>query len=128
MSGFHDFSTLLGSTLETKQGQKPTNEVLAGKDVVGLYFSAHWCPPCRGFTPQLGKFYDQIKDAKNFEIIFVSSDRDASQFKEYYDEQAAWAALPFKDRATKTRSRRSLKSEASPRWSSWTARRAKPSR
>merc|ERR1712167_328562 len=37
----------------------------------------------------------------NFEIIFVSSDRDASQFKEYYDEQAAWAALPFKDRATK---------------------------
>merc|ERR1712159_200253 len=42
-----------------------------------------------------------IKDSKNFEIIFVSSDRDASQFKEYYDEQAAWAALPFKDRATK---------------------------
>merc|ERR1712167_162995 len=101
MSGFHDFSTLLGNTLETKQGQKPTNEVLADKDVVALYFSAHWCPPCRGFTPQLGKFYDQIKDAKNFEIIFVSSDRDASQFKEYYDEQADWAALPFKDRATK---------------------------
>merc|ERR1711977_380198 len=82
-------------------GQKPTNEVLAGKEVIGLYFSAHWCPPCRGFTPALGKFYDQIKDAKNFEIVFVSSDRDASQFKEYYDEQAAWAALPFKDRATK---------------------------
>ena len=101
MSGFHDFSTLLGNNLETKQGQKPTNEVLAGKEVIGLYFSAHWCPPCRGFTPQLGKFYDSIKDAKNFEIIFVSSDRDASQFKEYYDEQAAWAALPFKDRATK---------------------------
>ena len=101
MSGFHDFSTLLGSTLETKQGPKPTNEVLAGKEVIGLYFSAHWCPPCRGFTPQLGKFYDQIKDSKNFEIIFVSSDRDASQFKEYYDEQADWAALPFKDRATK---------------------------
>ena len=79
MSGFHDFSTLLGSTLETKQGQKPTNEVLAGKEVIGLYFSAHWCPPCRGFTPALGKFYDSIKDAKNFEIIFVSSDRDASR-------------------------------------------------
>ena len=33
MSGFHDFSTLLGSTLETKQGQKPTNEVF-GRPVV----------------------------------------------------------------------------------------------
>ena len=101
MSGFHDFSQLLGATLTTKAGDKPTNEVLAGKEVIGLYFSAHWCPPCRGFTPQLGKFYDSIKDSKNFEIIFVSSDRDASQFKEYYDEQADWAALPFKDRATK---------------------------
>ena len=101
MSGFHDFSQLLGATLTTKAGDKPTNEVLAGKEVIGLYFSAHWCPPCRGFTPQLGKFYDSIKDSKNFEVVFVSSDRDASQFKEYYDEQAAWAALPFKDRATK---------------------------
>jgi nucleoredoxin len=33
-----------------------------------LYFSAHWCPPCRGFTPALAKFFkaansDNLEDA-----------------------------------------------------------------
>ena len=101
MSGFHDFSTLLGSTLETKQGQKPTNEVLAGKDVVALYFSAHWCPPCKGFTPELAKKYAAIKEAgKKFEIVFVSSDRDEGAFKEYFAEMP-WLALPYADRDAK---------------------------
>ncbi len=33
-------------------------EALAGKKIVAFYFSAHWCPPCRGFTPVLKKFYE----------------------------------------------------------------------
>merc|ERR1712216_238408 len=39
------FTTLFGPTLQTKDGMKPTEEVLAGKACVGVYFSAHWCPP-----------------------------------------------------------------------------------
>jgi thiol-disulfide isomerase/thioredoxin len=52
-NGF-DFATLVGPELLTRQGPTPTAVALGGKAVVGLYFSAHWCPPCRGFTPELG--------------------------------------------------------------------------
>ena len=27
--------------------KKPSSEALAGKDIILIYFSAHWCPPCR---------------------------------------------------------------------------------
>ena len=90
---------LLGPTLLTKDGEKPTAEVLGGK-TVGLYFSAHWCPPCRGFTPKLADMYLSAFKAKGMEIVFVSSDRDPESFSEYYGEQP-WAALPFSNRAAK---------------------------
>ena len=35
------------------------SKALNGKKTVALYFSAHWCPPCRGFTPQLAGWYKQ---------------------------------------------------------------------
>ena len=34
------------------------DSALKGKDVILFYFSAHWCPPCRGFTPILKDFYE----------------------------------------------------------------------
>jgi thiol-disulfide isomerase/thioredoxin len=34
-------------------------DALAGK-VVGIYFSAHWCQPCRDFTPRLAAFYQVL--------------------------------------------------------------------
>jgi nucleoredoxin len=33
-------------------------DALSSKKLVAFYFSAHWCPPCRGFTPVLKKFYE----------------------------------------------------------------------
>ncbi|CAF5156466.1 unnamed protein product [Rotaria sp. Silwood1] len=51
--------------------------------IIGLYFSAHWCPPCRNFTPILSKFYKKYVETKNFEIIFISSDRDENSFNDY---------------------------------------------
>lgn len=72
------------------------------KDLVGkttlIYFSAHWCPPCRSFTPKLAEVYAELKAKQcDLEVIFVSSDMDQSSFDEYYSSMP-WLALPFGDR------------------------------
>lgn len=73
---------------------------LDGKTIL-LYFSAHWCPPCRGFTPQLVETYNRLKEeGKEVEVIFLSSDRDEEAFNEYLGEMP-WIALPFEDRQRK---------------------------
>jgi len=70
--------------------------------VVGLYFSAHWCPPCRGFTPDLADFYNQTKQkvGDKLEIVFISSDRTEGDWKGYFSEMP-WLALPFTARDVK---------------------------
>ena len=76
-------------------GEEIAVSKLKGK-MVGIYFSASWCPPCRAFTPQLVKFYNQAAQKNNLEIVFVSSDKDASSMAKYMkDDKMPWQALPF---------------------------------
>mmetsp|Transcript_22632 Transcript_22632/g.49548 ORF Transcript_22632/g.49548 Transcript_22632/m.49548 type:complete len:469 (+) Transcript_22632:243-1649(+) len=97
---------LLGSELQGKDGMIPTSSITGPGKVLGIYFSAHWCPPCRGFTPVLAGIYKKFKESHkrkdDFEILFVSSDRDETAFDEYYAEMP-WLALPFKDRERKAK-------------------------
>jgi len=74
----------LGAVID--QEHKPVDvATLKSKKYFGLYFSAHWCPPCRNFTPKLAKFVKEFKETRDdFEFIFCSSDRDEASFKEYF--------------------------------------------
>lgn len=78
---------------------------LVGKDIL-LYFSAHWCPPCRAFLPKLVQAYKEINEKHNnsLEVIFISSDRDQSSFDEFFSAMP-WLALPFGDGRKKSLSR-----------------------
>lgn len=63
--------------------------------LIGVYFSAHWCPPSRLFTPKLISLYNLINSSKsNLEIISVSFDRDFSCWESYFEEMP-WLAIPF---------------------------------
>ncbi|CEM17404.1 unnamed protein product [Vitrella brassicaformis CCMP3155] len=77
------------------RGTTPVPTASLDADVIGIYFSAHWCPPCQIFTPQLAQVYMVAKTMeKSFEIVFVSSDRDASSFQHYFATMP-WLAIPF---------------------------------
>ena len=95
---------LLGESLEKNGSDSNLKTADFAKPglVIGLYFSAHWCPPCRGFTPMLAEFYKKFTAANpdKLEIVFVSSDRSDEDFKSYYAEMP-WLALPFADRELK---------------------------
>ena len=82
-----------GPLLDSK-GKEVSKEALAGK-TIGIYFSAHWCPPCRSFTPKLVKFRDENK--KDFEVVFVSSDRNPKAQLDYMEETGMkWYTLPHR--------------------------------
>ncbi|KAK3416838.1 hypothetical protein EUGRSUZ_H02593 [Eucalyptus grandis] len=84
-----------------KEGTKIPVSDLIGKTVL-LYFSAHWCRPCRAFLPVLMEAYEKIKAAGNaLEVIFISSDRNQTAFDDYF-AQMPWLALPFGDERKKS--------------------------
>ena len=62
-----------------------------------LYFSAHWCPPCRMFTPKLVEWYNNFKPKHpDFELVFVSSDRDQAAMEDYIKgDNMPWPAVAF---------------------------------
>jgi nucleoredoxin len=73
---------------------------LSEAKLIAVYFSASWCPPCRAFTPELVQFYNQQKQAgAPFEVILVSSDKDAAAMERYMkDHGMAWPAVAFEKR------------------------------
>lgn len=94
----------IGEAVQGHSGPVQLNDVCGTDRVLGLYFSAHWCGPCRGFTPQLVALYKHLKEntKHQFEVILVSSDTDETAYNDYFRDMP-WLALPFSETKRKVR-------------------------
>ena len=89
-----DWKTRFPQGLVDADGKTVDLATLKGK-TVAVYCSAHWCPPCRAFTPQLVKYATAMKD--KLAVVFVSCDENKDKMFGYMKEaKMPWAAVPFK--------------------------------
>merc|ERR1712080_427756 len=90
-----NMDSLAGASLVNAAGEAiSANSLLANKDLILLYFSGHWCPPCRQFTPVLKEFHAKAAIDGKFEVVFVSSDRSMEDMFNYMKEShGPWVAV-----------------------------------
>ena len=68
--------------------------------LVGIYFSAHWCGPCRNFMPKLVTFLTMLEEeGLRLPVVFGSSDKDEVAFQSYFASMTGdqWHAFPLGD-------------------------------
>ena len=81
--------------------QAPTSTVVHGRTVVGIYFSADWCPPCVQFTPLLTALHAArrahctltSRTIPSFEVVLVSRCKDVIASERYFAGMP-WTAMP----------------------------------
>jgi len=88
--------------IQVKNGKaEPVAKAAAQAKYVAIYYSAHWCPPCRAFTPKLVAWYKEFQPQhKDFQLIFASSDRNEKAMLEYMTTMGMpWPAVKFSEKA-----------------------------
>ena len=75
-----EMAEMLPAKIMDAEGSMFSRDVLSGK-IVGFYFSANWCPPCRSFSPKLVEFRN--KNQKDFEIVYISFDESPTAQMNY---------------------------------------------
>jgi len=99
-SGPSVFTDVLEGKLVAVDGKRISKFEPEGEpEMYAFYFSAHWCPPCRAFTPKLVEFYNDHEEfaGRKFELIFVSSDRDEDAFDDYMTgDEMPWPAIKYR--------------------------------
>ena len=65
----------------------------------GILFSSSWCPDCVPFVARLGEMYECLnEEEKKIEVVFVSSDRDASSMAAYIKaKHPDWLDVAYDD-------------------------------
>lgn len=90
---FASLERVIGTELVDADGKPVEVSSLKGK-IIGLYFSASWCGPCRAFTPELVELRDKNDD--DFEVVLVGADRSAAAQQKYMEQyEMPWPAIPF---------------------------------
>ena len=95
------FGDLQPKLIESKNGKPVPYEAGEAKpEFTAIYYSAHWCPPCRALTPKLVTWYKNTKARfKNFELVFASSDKDEAAMMDYMKEdKMPWPAIRFDEK------------------------------
>ena len=90
---------IVGATLKKQDADVACAGAFGDAKYVGIYFGAHWAPPCRLFTGQLKTFYETANaGGKQFEVVFVSIDGSEDAFKRNFAEMP-WLAVNYNDEA-----------------------------
>ena len=84
-------------SLNGKRTQPLAENSVKDAKYIALYYSAGWCGPCRAFTPELVKFYNENKaKLPGFELVFLSQDNSEPEMEKYMAEMSMpWPALRF---------------------------------
>lgn len=94
---------LTGKLVKVSEGKlRKTNFAAPGGiKYLAVYYSAHWCGPCRAFTPDLVDFYNEVKaDHPELEMVFVTSDRSEEEWEDYIlQEKMPWHSIQFRKAA-----------------------------
>ena len=91
------FGDLSPNLIQAKEGKAEPYKGVEKPKFTAIYYSAHWCPPCRAFTPKLVDWYKDFKAKHpNFELVFASSDKDEAAMLDYMKEAGMpWPAVNF---------------------------------
>eukprot|EP00727_Mastigamoeba_balamuthi_P007896 m51a1_g3727 putative rab11 -family small gtpase (443) ;mRNA; r:19740-22768 len=86
----------MGTSFVNPAGATVGLEALRNK-YVGLFFAAQWCSPCQAFMPKLVGVYTRLlARQKPFEVVFVSSDRTESEYRQHRQDMP-WLSISFDD-------------------------------
>jgi thioredoxin-related protein len=69
-----------------------------GPRYLALYHAASWCPYCEQCTPDVTKWYEELRASgdKSIELVLLSSDKSPAEFQKHLkDKQMKWLAVPM---------------------------------
>lgn len=91
--------SILGTQLRKGTATIKLSEAkFSGCKYIGLYFGAHWAPPCRLFSDNLIDWYSKANlEVKDFEVVFVSLDGNLEALKSNFKDMP-WLAIPYTDK------------------------------